>query len=911
MLQLQTLGTLDIRRADGSAVDSLLAHPRTVALLVALTLARPRGFQRRDRLCAMFWPDSDEGHARGALNQALSRLRRAVGAATIETRAVEEVRVVEGLLACDALAFEDAVVRGDHRTALSLYRGTLLPGFHLRDADGFEEWLEEERIRLGLLGARSARDLIRQLLASGCITDAGTTALQTLALEPASEPMMRQLVDALVARGDLVDAVRIFEAWSERLMRELQVAPSPEFRGMIRDIRQATLRQTPPPQTREQAAGRDHGLAGASALPGGQAPPAGLDVGRTALPAASRDWITRLARGGLAFLPRGGRTGTAPPSAQDARPRSPHAAAGSRGLWNWRRVAGGVVLIGLAGAATLGAALFAKMRDADAERMQNRIVVLPFDNRTGDSSLDWLGHMAADWVSRGLLQLSSLEIVTADRTRLGSELYPGAARASIEVARELRRTTRAGTLVGGAYYLQGDSIWFDARFMETSTGRMLPAPGPVATPRNMPLQGVEALLHVVAVALLHQQVPAIPGFADLLDERPPSHAAYGAFLEGASLFAARDWTAALDRFLAAHRADSTYLSPLVSAATAAASLGRSAVADSLLAIVAPARARLAPHDAFFFDYHQACLRGDRAEALHLARAQLHAYPGSGYELITAAAELNMNRPAAAAALLESVKDRRNYARWTGLWLDLGRAHHERRNHRAELRTAEAAAARFPGELWAEALQLNALAALGRTPALERRLDEVERIAPPGSSQVAGILADAARELEIHGRPEAAVAVRMRALRRLRSRPLEERSRAAPRRAEAWTLFDLGRPREVLVIVKELLRDEPDDMDLVALYGMAAAAVGDEASVARAQASIRRLGAADPYDAGRHLRLLAFVAAQQADAGEAVRLLREARARGDLPDEALHRALAGELRPVRHDPALHALLEPSG
>jgi DNA-binding SARP family transcriptional activator/tetratricopeptide (TPR) repeat protein/TolB-like protein len=911
MLQLQTLGTLDLRTADGSAVDSLLAHPRTLALLVALMLLRPRGFQRRDRLCAMFWPDSDDAHARGALNQALSRLRRAVGAATIETRAVEEVRVVDGVLACDALAFEDAVERGDHAAALSLYRGTLLQSFHLRDADGFEEWLEEERTRLRLRAAQSARDLMRQLLGSGRITDAGTLALQTLALEPASELMMRQLVDALVARGDGVGAVRIFEGWSERLMRELQVAPSPEFRGVIRDIRQASLKQTPLPQPRAQPADRGQGPAGASSRTGGQGPPAGLDVRPTSGPAVARDWLALRARGGLAFLTGGRPTSAASPSGQDARPSQPRAAAGPRTLGDWRRATGRVALLGLAGAVTLGGVLFVTMRGADAERFTDRIVVLPFENHTGDVSLDWLGHMAADWVSRGLMQLSSLEIVPADRTRLGPERVPGAGQGSIESARELGRTTRAGTVVGGAYYLQGDSIWLSARFLDTSTGRMLPAPGPVGAPRSMPLQGVEALLHIVAGALLHQRVPAIPGFAEFLDERPPSHAAYGAYLAGAGLFVARDWEAALDRFLDAHRADSTYLTPLVSAVTAATNLGRFAVADSLLAIVAPARARLAPNDAFFFRYHQACLRGDRAEALHLARAQLDAYPGSGYELITAVAELNMNRPAAAAALLEPIKDRTNYARWTGLWIELGRAHHARGNHRAELRTADAAAARFPGEPWALELQVHALAALGRTQALERRLDEVERIGPAGSPQVVGILRNAARELEIHGYPDAADLVRMRALRRLRSRPPEERSRAAPRRAEAWTLFDLGRPREVLAIVQPLLRHEPDDLDLVALYGMAAAAVGDEPSTALAQASIRRIGAADPYDAGRHLRLLAFVAAQQADAGEAVRLLREARVRGDLPDEALHRALAGELRPVRDDPALRTLLEPSG
>ena len=38
----------------------------------------------------------------------------------------------------------------------------------------------------------------------------------------------------------------------------------------------------------------------------------------------------------------------------------------------------------------------------------NRVVVIPFDNRTGDESLDQIGAMAADWLTEGLMALAGI-----------------------------------------------------------------------------------------------------------------------------------------------------------------------------------------------------------------------------------------------------------------------------------------------------------------------------------------------------------------------------------------------------------------------------------------------------------------------------------------------------------------------
>ena len=71
MIELHTLGALDLRAVDGQEVRAVLQQPKRLALLAYLAADAPRRFHRRDSLLALFWPDLDQGHARAALRRAL------------------------------------------------------------------------------------------------------------------------------------------------------------------------------------------------------------------------------------------------------------------------------------------------------------------------------------------------------------------------------------------------------------------------------------------------------------------------------------------------------------------------------------------------------------------------------------------------------------------------------------------------------------------------------------------------------------------------------------------------------------------------------------------------------------------------------------------------------------------------
>ena len=237
MLRLKTLGPLELRTSGGATVGLLLAQPRSMALLVYLLLAHPREYLRRDTLCALFWPDADDEHARGALSQALSRIRRTAGTGILELQGKDAIRVVPGTVACDALAFEEAVANGDCAVAIDLYAGPFLDGFHAAHAPGFEQWAETERGRLRSLAARAARTRAGELIAHGRLPEAEQAVGRALELAPESEVTAGELMRALSDAGNRAGALRLYDGWVAALEHDFELQPSAGVQMLAREIR--------------------------------------------------------------------------------------------------------------------------------------------------------------------------------------------------------------------------------------------------------------------------------------------------------------------------------------------------------------------------------------------------------------------------------------------------------------------------------------------------------------------------------------------------------------------------------------------------------------------------------------------------------------------------------------------------
>ncbi|HEX7104950.1 MAG TPA: BTAD domain-containing putative transcriptional regulator, partial [Acidothermaceae bacterium] len=229
-----------MRDESGRVVREVVAQPRRTAILAYLAIARPHGFHRRDTLVALFWPESSARSGRDLLNTHLSRLRAALGAETVVSRANEEISIDADHLWCDVRAFEAAFDAALPEDALALYRGDLLDGFHISDAPDFERWLDNERARLRAMAVTVAFDAAETRLGAGDIAAARKFSERGVALCRDDEGSLRRAITLLDNIGDRAAALRLYEGVAERLRREYDAEPSPETRQLIDRVRRRT-----------------------------------------------------------------------------------------------------------------------------------------------------------------------------------------------------------------------------------------------------------------------------------------------------------------------------------------------------------------------------------------------------------------------------------------------------------------------------------------------------------------------------------------------------------------------------------------------------------------------------------------------------------------------------------------------
>lgn len=261
MFELRVLGPPSITRGDGSPVEALSRQPRRLALLAYLAVTRPSA--RRDKLLALFWPESDDAHARAALNQALYFLRNVLGQHAFSSSGNGELVLNSSVVSSDVARFETALATGRHEDALALYRGDLLDGLFISDAPEFERWVEDARARLRDRAAAAAWAAAETSVGAGRTIEAERWARAAADLMPSDEAVVRRLMTFLERLGDGAAAIRTYEGFSRRLARELELHPSAETQELAERIRQNQRGHPPVPSPIAESAhvqtGTKHG----------------------------------------------------------------------------------------------------------------------------------------------------------------------------------------------------------------------------------------------------------------------------------------------------------------------------------------------------------------------------------------------------------------------------------------------------------------------------------------------------------------------------------------------------------------------------------------------------------------------------------------------------------------------------
>ena len=251
MVQLRTLGRLELVTGEATASHVVAAQPKPLALLAYLALASPRGQHSRDSLLALFWPELGDDEARRALRQALHRVRYHVGDALLKSEREGHIGISDDGAWCDAIAFEQAVDAGRNEDALALYHGAFLDAVFVSDASPeFEQWVDLARTRLRERAAKAAATLADEANRTGQRATEVRWATQACQLAPEDESRVRALMRALSSSGDRPGALRAYKNFADRVQREYDAEPARETAALAAALRAAPAVDTellPPP----------------------------------------------------------------------------------------------------------------------------------------------------------------------------------------------------------------------------------------------------------------------------------------------------------------------------------------------------------------------------------------------------------------------------------------------------------------------------------------------------------------------------------------------------------------------------------------------------------------------------------------------------------------------------------------
>jgi tetratricopeptide (TPR) repeat protein len=538
----------------------------------------------------------------------------------------------------------------------------------------------------------------------------------------------------------------------------------------------------------------------------------------------------------------------------------------------------------------------------------NRVVVTAFVNQTGLPALDRLGLAAADWITAGLQQTGLLEVVPSDaalQASLAIERVMADGRGA-KSAPTLAGVTGAGQHVSGTYSLENDSLVLKIQVYDAIRGRVLgsidPVKSLVATPEAV-LPEARARLMGFLASSLDERLIAFVG----RPARPPTWPAYLEASEGLDAYVRNDFAEAARRSRRAVEIDSTFPAPLVIASISLSNLGQFAAADSVLDILERSRDRLSPHQLKWVEYRRALMAGNHEAALRAVREVAREEPASKAVYNHALQALQAGHLDEALLALQSLPTHGGpMLGWVSYWDLLSTIQHLLGRRDDELATGRDAQAANPSRLFALLPSLRALAALGRTAAIDSLLRGAARLPADPAASEPMLLGEVAEELRAHGHPVEAIQFWERSLAAAADRSAGIEDPTGARLQRATTLYALGRVGDAIPAVDSILAaSAAPPADALGLRGAIAARQGDRPRVREITSRLAALPRA--YSFGVPTVWRARIAAALGERDAAVDLLRTAFAEGREYDLWLHRDQ--DLASLRGYAPFEALIRP--
>ncbi|MET0399661.1 MAG: tetratricopeptide repeat protein [Longimicrobiaceae bacterium] len=230
---LRLFGAPGVVGPDGP-LGGRIAQRHPLALL-ALLAAAPSATASRERLTGLLWPDSDTEHARGLLNVAVHAVRKALGEGALVSVGAS-LQLDEAVVRSDLRDFTDALAAGEAERAVEAYAGPYLDGFYL-DAEGFDRWADEERVRLAGLRAEALERLAATADAAGDPVRAAAWWRRRAGQDPCDARVALRLMEALAAAGDRAGAIQHARVHQALLRESIGAEPDPEVAALAERLR--------------------------------------------------------------------------------------------------------------------------------------------------------------------------------------------------------------------------------------------------------------------------------------------------------------------------------------------------------------------------------------------------------------------------------------------------------------------------------------------------------------------------------------------------------------------------------------------------------------------------------------------------------------------------------------------------
>ena len=234
MIHLSILGPPEVI-VDGGAAPKDLLWRKNLGLLIYVARS-PHGRRSREHLASMFWGDKPEADARHSLNEALRVIRKHLPDGMLAADG-DYVTLEPGKVSFDLDEFSALVEAGETRQAGALIRGEMMQGFSIPDSNEFEDWLSAERSAWRRQCIEVLESIARSELEEGDLGAAGDVAHKAATLDPVADTPAGILMQCDALRGDPSAALATYQAFADRLERDLGLEPPEGLKQLADRIR--------------------------------------------------------------------------------------------------------------------------------------------------------------------------------------------------------------------------------------------------------------------------------------------------------------------------------------------------------------------------------------------------------------------------------------------------------------------------------------------------------------------------------------------------------------------------------------------------------------------------------------------------------------------------------------------------